>query len=208
MDHYCGPGYAGLYHSITRDPLASLVADNLLYSCLLKNGVADGFVQWSVTAKASLTRGSKGVVAVRIGTKRVHSDLLILPILSLEEHSQETIEPSTGLPTEMCKYILASQPTELFSEKEVEKFRIEWEEFLYKVIVEKENKMNNRWELLNAACTESERTDLAATQRSLATTCGDQHEENEKCCTFYDPQSKPSIVRRRNDQSKIPIVID
>jgi hypothetical protein len=97
------------------------------------------------------------------------------------------------------------------------------EEFLYQVIA-RENTNNNRWELLNAACTPSERAMLDAEQRRVATNCpksstgqttttttrtsdneniiteedtGEKYAVLATCCSFYDPNMKPFVRRRR-----------
>jgi len=203
MDHYCGPGFERLYASVMDLlPLAQPVADNLMLSCLLKSGVVDGFLQRTVTPKASLTRGLQGVAAVRVGTRRIHSDLLWVPVLTLEQRQQEHVQPSTTLPLEMPKYLLAQEPNDIVYQSELDDFVREWEEFLYKVIVKKENRNDaSRWVLLNAACTEADREELAMDQKLIATTCNDDTTPEdalplEECCSFYDPDLKPVAPRK------------
>jgi len=52
-----------------------------------------------------------------------------------------------------------------------------------------------QWILRNAACTIEERASLDKSQLRIATTCTDQNQDT--CCSFYDPSMQPYIPRRR-----------
>jgi len=217
MDHYCGgPGYETLYRAVianindNNNNNLTVLADTLMLACLLRSGVSDGWVQRTVTPVASsLTRGEQGVVAVHGTLKRVHSALLWLPILSMEERQKQEHAPSTVLPVEMTKYLLATLPPSAirnYQKHDVDQFVVEWEEFLYKVVT-KENKKNpSTWVIWNAACSEAEKKELAVEQKLMAMACqppaaAEEEEQVGECCSFYDPNLKPFVPRRRRDDN-------
>ena len=227
LDRRCGgTGWGNLYQravtdhativmSHNGDPLgtagnnsnrsSSWVADTLLLSCLLTSGYADGWIHRTVKPVASLTRGLQGVAAVRMGTrtKRIHSDLLWLPILTREQRRQQqqqskhAVSPSTTLPLKIPQYWLAQTPNDI---NELEDIVQKWEEFLYEVIAQEQAVDSSRWVLLNAACRHSERNALAPTQKLVATTCLDENingsKTEEECCSFYDPNLEPLLPRQ------------
>lgn len=201
-------------------PSITWLADTLLLSCLLTSGYADGWIHRTVQPITSLTRGRQGVAAIRrmdttpaAGTKqRIHSDLLWLPILSREQRrrqqqqkqqSERVVTPSTTLPLQMPEYWLAQDANKLHDPHQLHEIVKHWEEFLYQVIAQERAVDSSRWVLWNAACQPTERQALAATQKLVATTCLEENnktsanisepadDEEEECCSFYDPNVKP-----------------
>ena len=115
------------------------------------------------------------------------------------------------LPVEMTKYLLATLPPSAmrhYQKHDVDQFVVEWEEFLYKVVT-KENKKNpSTWVILNAACSDAEKKELAVEQKLIATACqppaaaaAAAEEQVGECCSFYDPKLKPLVPRRRRDDN-------
>lgn len=214
MDYVCSGGdsdggteYQRLYeHFFAGGDLTNLqyhdIADDLLLSCLLRSGTADGFVKQNVRVLRSFAQGEKGVAVVRsFDQKRLHSDLLLLPILSRTERQEQRMnsgdvkrkKSSTVLPTEMTKYLTATlhdflhdTATTTSTKDRLVDYRRQWEEFLYQVVA---TEGEDAWVLLHAACSRDERRTVEQHNQHpslwIATTCqGDQNGE-EECCSFY-----------------------
>jgi hypothetical protein len=193
LDGICGmTGYAALYERYQAVPV---IADALLYTCLLRSGGADGFLQHHVQVQSPrLTRGVLGVAVLSGHRRRIHSDVLILPILTPEERKAAGHvtwhRPSTRLPEQMTQFLFDTLSSDHGEVINASHFLEAWESFLYQAIAQEEPE---RWILLHAACTPAERSQFSA-ERLVAITCtlDDHHAgigeapNHPKCCSFYD----------------------
>jgi hypothetical protein len=148
-----------------------------------------------------LTRGMQGVAGVytdvETGQRRVRPSFLFLPIREpKKKNDHQDTELSTTVPFQMIKWLI-NPVNALYTQADYEKA-------LYKFIAEEAD----RWVLLHAACTVSERSTFDATQRRVATECHDDviaTAEEETCCAIYDPQLGPYLIRHRNDDDDIDV---
>lgn len=204
LDHFCGPGFYKMYSSMqsrNNDTTVQDILEDFMLICLLKSGSANGYVKRNVTLASGLTRGIQGVAVKYLHQNRIHSSILLLPLLSSTTQQggvRPTItRPSTVLPVEAMKYLLSddisSRVTKLESQQEDVKAHVQkWQEFLYHII----RNESSSWVLLNAACSDSEREELQTQQKLIATTC----QFGDECCSIYDPTRKPFVaVRRQTD---------
>ena len=185
-DAVCGSGFARAYS--TKNAAAR---DHLVLFCLLALGTHDGYILWNTTLTASLTRGTQGVVAKYVNQNRVHSSLLLLPILSRErvakkqQQANDAVQPSTLLPLPTLEWLIRR----VTGDNSQTDYVRDLEEFLYARISQEPN-----WVWLNAACSSADRARLEAQQqRRIGTTCSE--DDMEECCSFYDPSMKVSAPR-------------
>ncbi len=170
--------------------------DDLMYWCVMQSGQHDGFVRWNVTVEASLTRGMQGVAGVytdvETGQRRIRPSFLFLPIREPKKDDQD-VGMSTEVPFKIMKWLLDPMNAQYIQE--------DYEKALSKFIEEEAN----RWVLLHAACTVSERSTLGATQRRVVSECHDDGSatgNEETCCSIYDPQLRPYLPRVRHDDDE------
>jgi hypothetical protein len=213
LDSFCGAGFNNQYTYQQKQILESEAStgnvnvddrtrpDDLMYWCILQSGQHDGFVRWNVTVEASLTRGMPGVVGVytdlETGQRRVRPSFLFLPIRERKKkNDHEDTEMSTTVPFKMIKWLI-NPVNALYTQAD-------YEIALYKFIEEEAD----RWVLLHAACTVSERSTLDTTQRRVVTECHDDDKttgEDETCCAIYDPQLGPYLIRHRHDDDDVDV---
>jgi hypothetical protein len=206
MDEICGGvGYQTLYETYNYTiPHNKYVADILLFTCMLQSGSADGFVKPSIHVQSALlTRGVKGVAAQYIDNdrrKRIRSDFLVLPILSKEEIDTASISSrgakrqSTVLPMEMTNFLLTTLSKNISwdPQNDFSNFIELWEKFLYTTIT---REGPSKWILLQAACSDDERSYVGDQPQLIATTCSETATDGgslsvpdhiENCCSFFD----------------------
>jgi hypothetical protein len=219
MDHLCGPGFESLYFYSQHHPESvgadqqqpQSLSDDLLLTCLLNMGAADGYVKSTVTLHGgSITRGLQGVAAKYVHENRIHSDLIVLPILSLKDRKSgrsgshgsienNTKRPSTQLPSDAVRFLLSLPSSSTGSELLRDgRYVAAYEEYLYTVL--RNDHDPDRWVLWNAACEESDRDALQDKEKLMATSC-DHHG---RCCWFFDPDQKPrsyyhNQIRQRSE---------
>jgi len=70
--------------------------EDLLIWCLIATNHHDGFVKFDVTVENTLTRGTRGAAAKRIGQDRVHPSFVLVPIQ--EKKEQERQQSRTMVP--------------------------------------------------------------------------------------------------------------
>jgi hypothetical protein len=205
LDSFCGAGFKNQYRfqqkqqqdqveaSIDVDDRTRL--DDLMHWCLMQSGQHDGFVRWNVTVEASLTRGMQGVAGVYTdpitGERKIQPSFLFLPIRAPKKDDQDT-GMSTEVPFKIMKWLLDPANFQYIQE--------DYEKVLYKFIKEEAD----RWVLLHAACTVSERGTLDTTKRRVVSECHDSSAtgDEETCCSIYDPQLQPYLPRVRHDDDE------
>ena len=205
LDYFCGPGYQELYLSSTAAAAAAeetseedttgFYTDTLVSACMFRVGSADGFVRLDLELEPALLLASTKGVAVQFeGQRRIWSGLLLLPLLQSQRTGAEAKVPSTRVPEEMTKYLLASSGS---TRPGVDGgFMADWEEFLYKVI---HDEPSEAWALWTAVCTVQERDEHSASQRLVAHWCnGDDNDDG--CCWIFDPERPPRVTRHYNEE--------
>lgn len=206
LDSFCGAGFRNQYlfqQKQKQDQVETASSiddrtriDDLMYWCIMQSGQHDGFVRWNVTVEASLTRGMLGVAGVykdvETGQRRIRPSFLFLPIREPKKDDQDTGR-STTLPFKIMKWLL-DPLNALYTQEDYEKV-------LYNFIEEEAD----RWVLLHAACTVSERSALDTTQRRVITEChdGSATGDEETCCSIYDPELRPYVPRQRHDDDDV-----
>ena len=208
QDGVCGQGFAhafAAYEDVGDPALRAKARHDLIVFCMMSLGTHDGFVHWDTTVEASLTRGLKGLAAVSDGM--VHTDLLLLPILSNEQiqdkqKGRKNIEPSTLVAVRALYWLIQRGTTELPTS--LEAYNRDFGVFLYGQIKQE----GDAWVLLKSACTSEDADHLHSQYRRIATTCLTpttneatlESENNAGCCSHYDPSIKPFVhYRRRNE---------
>jgi hypothetical protein len=205
LDSFCGAGFKNQYRLQQKQQQDQVEAsidvddrtriDDLMYWCLMQSGQHDGFVRWNVTVEASLTRGMQGVAGVYTdaitGKLKVRPSFLFLPIRAPKKDDQD-VGLSTEVPFKIMKWLLDPANFQYTQE--------DYEKALYKFIKEEAD----RWVLLHAACTGSERGTLDTTTRRVVSECHDSSAtgDEETCCSIYDPQLRPYSPRVRHDDDE------
>lgn len=211
----------------TNSSSSSSWADDLMISCLLRTGNADGYVKPTVHVFSPIVRGRHGVAAqyynhsteeaendpqqqqqqnhhdhtTTTTTKgRIHSDLLLLPILSFEELALPTAQrvASTELPKRMTEFLQSTLSTHWnrrhhnnndddddnpLNSLDDASINRQWEEFLYHAIVEQEG-TRGTWAFFMAVCRPEDRVRFLThgeahdRHRLIATTCRRRQSEN------------------------------
>jgi hypothetical protein len=205
LDSFCSAGFKNQYRfqqkqqqdqveaSIDVDDRTRL--DDLMYWCLMQSGQHDGFVRWNVTVEASLTRGMQGVAGVSTdtvtGEGKVRPSFLFLPIRAPKKDDQD-VGLSTEVPFKIMKWLLDPANFQYTQE--------DYEKVLYMFIKEEAD----RWVLLNVACTVSERGIFDTTKRRVVSECHDSsdNDDEETCCSIYDPQLRPYLPRVHHDDDE------
>lgn len=180
LDYFCGSGYQSMYQQRALEVSNDAALDDMLLACLIHSGTADGYVKHTVQVHSSLSRRTQGVAVQYRNERRIHSDLLWMPILEKVGKRKVTgAPPATNLPMEMVNFLLATVEPGMSEWI----YRQYWEEFLYKAIVVAEGP---KWTLFTAVCTEDERAELDSTARLIATSC-----RTKDCCWIFDTALKP-----------------
>jgi hypothetical protein len=206
MDLFCGDGFQELYDSITDDILdenatfLQRLLDDLMLFCLFNTGRGNGYIKPELNVTNTIVRGTMGVAAQYVNSKRIHSGFLILPILSLQQMRQNTLrQPSTMLPSRVMKYLtMNSTLLNIHNQQQMDEHVQKYEEFLYEVIASSSEAPS--WVIFNAACNDATRKSVQNDQRLIATACQEPKNDHD-CCSFYDPDMKP-FVRRSRDTAK------
>ena len=204
FDSFCGAGFKNQYRFQQKQQQDQVEPfniddrtrlDDLMYWCLMQSGQHDGFVRWNVTVEASLTRGMQGVAGVYTdditGERKVRPSFLFLPIRAPKKDDQDT-GLSTEVPFKIMKWLLDPANFQYTQE--------DYEKVLYKFIKEEAD----RWVILHAACTVSERGTLDTTKRRVVSECHDSSGtgDEEICCSIYDPQLRPYLPRVPRDDDE------
>ena len=189
MNAYCGEGFREQYKGAPGLD-SKKKRDDLLLWCLLANGHHDGYVKFETAhIRPKITREQKGVAIRYAGRNRIHSDsFLLLPMHGVQDlKGKRKLPPSTMVAFAALEWLRTNAPlsTEAYTKL--------FEEFLYEWI----EKEGENWEFLNAGCTMTERQLLAVKERLIATNCRHvtvgNEENEEECCSFYDPNLKPIL---------------
>jgi hypothetical protein len=223
-DRVCGKGFGQAYANFgsVSAELRQRARHDLIVYCLLAWGTHDGYIHWNDTnnrtttkIQASLTRGLQGLAGKYVDEDRIHTSVLLLPILSQDEidqlqkgGSQVEVQPSTQLPVPALAFLVRMGQQLQSGDIEhmtVETYVRKLETFLYRIIVTE----RERWVLLDVVCSPQTRARFDGEYRRIATTCSrkettesKEKDDEEDCCSYYDPTMKPFVKRRKRDDDE------
>lgn len=209
MDRTCGKGFGKAYSTYGAIPhLQERAQHDLIVMCLMTLGTHDGYIRWNTTINSSISRGTRGVFGSYYreqnddgsfeGQGRASSDLLALPILSLEEIAERQKDPkkSDSNPSTEAQIFalhwLVDHSKKVSSETSLAEYTREFESALYEVInyeIEEDMRAGRleRWLLLDVICSQALQESWREKKyRRVATVCA----ENGGCCFWFDRNIK------------------
>lgn len=205
-DNYKGTGAGGRRIS---PELRDRARRDLIAWCLLNMGLYDGYIHWNTTIESSLTRGLQGLVGRYVDTPRIHSAVMMAPILSQEQINQRQagnrdVAPSTQILQPALAWLIQRGLSVQTYSSSLEDYLEEWESVLDQLI----RPELQRWVILDVVCSESGRHEYDSKFRRIATiwenhgdrtTSTADRVNSIRCCAFYDPSQQPLIPWNQED---------